>query len=248
MASELILVIEDCPVNLKLTRLLLVSEGYRVLTAHSGEQALEVLHNYHPDLILADIQMPGMDGLTLTRHIKHDERTCQMPVIALTALAMVGDMEKALDAGCDGYLAKPIQIRHFRGHIRDFLDCHAGRNGNTAIQPAGTLQPIPAPVFHDLRHRFQEEGCAEPHQWLSQLRASFRPDDVTKKVHQWVVHQWVRAGALFGFGSVNRTARDVETVLRERPVDQGELRESLVALNAHFEASCCGCSAPGEAA
>src|SRR5262249_60650954 len=98
MAGEPILVVDDTPVNLKLTRILLINEGYRVLTAASAEEALELLRSYHPDLILADIQLPGIDGLELTRRIKRDEQMRDIAVVALTAFAMAGDEQKAIEA------------------------------------------------------------------------------------------------------------------------------------------------------
>ena len=99
MAGEPILIVDDTPVNLKLTRILLVNEGYKVSTAASAEEALELLRSYHPRLILADIQLPGMDGLEMTRQIKGDERTRDITVVALTAFAMKGDEQRAIAAG-----------------------------------------------------------------------------------------------------------------------------------------------------
>src|ERR1039457_6467223 len=119
MAAEPILIVDDTPVNLKLTRILLVNEGYAVLTASSGEEALELLRSYHPRLILADIQLPGMDGLEMTRRIKQDERTRGIAVVALTAFAMKGDEQKAMDAGCDGYITKPIDTQIGRASCRE---------------------------------------------------------------------------------------------------------------------------------
>src|SRR4029077_10366175 len=107
MAGEPILVVDDTPVNLKLTRIVLANEGYKVLTAASAEEALELLRGYHPDLVLADIQLPGIDGLELTRRIKKNETTRDISVVALTAFATKGDEQKAIDAGCDGYITKP---------------------------------------------------------------------------------------------------------------------------------------------
>src|SRR4051794_39559300 len=122
MAGEPILIVDDTPVNLKLTRILLVNEGYTVLTAASAEEALELLRSHHPGLILADIQLPGMDGLEMTRRIKGDPATRDIRVVALTAFAMNGDEEKALDAGCDGYITKPIETRTLGERIRKYLD------------------------------------------------------------------------------------------------------------------------------
>src|SRR5215471_17775053 len=122
MAREPILIVDDTPVNLKLTRILLTNEGYRVQTAASAEEALELLKTYRPELILADIQLPGMDGLEMTRRIKQDPATKDITVVALTAFAMKGDKQKALAAGCDGYITKPIDTRALGESIRKYLD------------------------------------------------------------------------------------------------------------------------------
>src|SRR5690242_18739791 len=140
MAGEPILIVDDTPVNLKLTRILLVNEGYKVLTAASAEEAIEILRSFHPYLVLADIQLPGMDGLELTRLIKADEETRDIMVVALTAFAMKGDERRALDAGCDGYITKPIDTRALGERIRTFLD----RRGVTVAGPT----PPPAESEH----------------------------------------------------------------------------------------------------
>src|SRR6266478_9782903 len=122
MAGEPILIVDDTPVNLKLTRILLLNEGYKVLTAASAEEALELLRGYRPRLILADIQLPGMDGLEMTRRIKQDPATRDITVVALTAFAMKGDEQKAIEAGCDGYITKPIDTRTLGSRIREYLE------------------------------------------------------------------------------------------------------------------------------
>ena len=108
MASESLLVVDDNPQNLKLARVLLTGEGYSVRTATDAEDALRILEGFTPRLILMDLQLPGMDGLELTTKLKADPRRRNILIIALTAYAMKGDEEKALAAGCDGYVAKPI--------------------------------------------------------------------------------------------------------------------------------------------
>jgi two-component system cell cycle response regulator DivK len=108
MAHEPILVVDDNPQNLKLARVLLRIEGYEVRTAVDAEEALRVLESFAPRLILMDLQLPGMDGLELTRRLKADPARRGIIVIALTAYAMKGDREKALAAGCDGYVSKPM--------------------------------------------------------------------------------------------------------------------------------------------
>lgn len=110
MAGEPLLVIDDNPQNLKLTRRLLVGEGFAVQTAVDAEQAIVVLETYRPRLILMDLQLPGMDGLELTRRLRSDPHHAHVVILALTAYAMKGDEQKALAAGCDGYITKPIHI------------------------------------------------------------------------------------------------------------------------------------------
>src|SRR5690348_7217393 len=111
MPGEPILVVDDTAVNLKLTRMLLLHEGYEVRTAASAEEALDLLETFPPRLILADIQLPGIAGLEMTRLIKANPRNADVLVVALTAYAMKGDEEKARQAGCDGYITKPIDTR-----------------------------------------------------------------------------------------------------------------------------------------
>ena len=119
--SAKILVVDDNPINLKLVSDVLEFEGHEILKAGDAEEALIVLAGTLPDLILMDIALPGMDGLTLTRKLKAEERTCHMRIVALTAFAMKGDDQKALSAGCDGYITKPIDTRKFPAQVATFL-------------------------------------------------------------------------------------------------------------------------------
>jgi CheY-like chemotaxis protein len=106
-----VLVVDDNVTNLKLLEYLLQAKGYDVHTASDGESALCLVHELKPELVLMDLQLPGMDGLTLTRKLKADPRTHDVIVLAVTAYAMKGDEERAREAGCDGYIAKPIDTR-----------------------------------------------------------------------------------------------------------------------------------------
>jgi len=121
MAGEPILIVDDNAINLKLARVLLAGEGYVVRTATDAEEALDVLETFTPALILMDIQLPGMNGLELTRRLKADEARRHIVIVALTAYAMKGDDEKARAAGCDGYLAKPIDPDTLPGSIAGYL-------------------------------------------------------------------------------------------------------------------------------
>ena len=108
--QKVILVVEDHPQNLELVTDLLESAGYRVLTATTAEEGLVLTSAHAPDLVLMDIRLPGLDGLTATRMLKEDPATRTIPVIALTAYAMPEDRERIRDAGCEGYLTKPLKI------------------------------------------------------------------------------------------------------------------------------------------
>jgi CheY-like chemotaxis protein len=120
-AAPLILVVEDNEVNQLLTASVLDREGFAVEVAGTPQQAMELLATHQPDLILMDIQLPGMDGLALTRRIKADPATAGITIVALTAHAMTGDREQTLAAGCAGYISKPIDTRTFGNLVREFL-------------------------------------------------------------------------------------------------------------------------------
>lgn len=108
---SLILIVDDNPTNLKLVTFLVKSHGHEVVTASDAETATAAVVARRPTLILMDLQLPGIDGLELTRRLKADPETRSIPIIALTAYAMKGDQEKALAAGCDDYVTKPIDTR-----------------------------------------------------------------------------------------------------------------------------------------
>src|SRR5215471_12648350 len=113
MAEKKILLVEDNPVNRRLATFLLRSQGYQVSEAATAPAAFAILEKEHPDLIVMDIQLPGMDGLEVTRKLKEQPATADIPVIAVTSYAMKGDREKALAAGCAGYVTKPIDKTTF---------------------------------------------------------------------------------------------------------------------------------------
>ena len=117
-----VLIVDDNPQNLKLARLVLATEGYDVRTAIDAEQALRVLEEFMPRVILMDLQLPGMDGLELTRLLKADPARRSIQIIALTAYAMKGDDAKALAAGCDGYITKPIDADHLTAMVAEFMN------------------------------------------------------------------------------------------------------------------------------
>ncbi len=119
--SSLILVVDDNDAGLLLTCAVLQLDGFQVDSASSSSEVLERLRARRPDLILMDVQMPGQDGLSLTRQLKADPATVAIPIVALTAHAMAGDREQALAAGCSGYISKPIDTRTFGAQVQAFL-------------------------------------------------------------------------------------------------------------------------------
>ena len=121
MPSQTIFIVDDHPVNLELVKVVLTLEGYEVHTATDAESALSALSELTPDLILMDVQLPGMDGLELARRLKSDPHLRNSRIVALTAYAMKGDQEKALAAGCQGYLSKPIDTRTFPKVVAHYL-------------------------------------------------------------------------------------------------------------------------------
>jgi CheY-like chemotaxis protein len=129
-AGSLALIVEDNPDNLLLTRALLQRAGYRTAEARSAEEALEQIEDRQPDLILMDVQLPGRDGLSLTRQLRGDPRLAGVPIIALSAHAMPGSQDAAAAAGCDGYMTKPIDTRSFAQQLRELVAARQQRNGD----------------------------------------------------------------------------------------------------------------------
>lgn len=129
MSGELILIVEDNEKNLKLVRDLLQFKGYRTLEAKTAQDGISLAESGQPDLILMDIQLPDGDGITALRQLREEARTASIPVVALTAFAMKNDRERFLDAGFDGYLDKPINVKEFPEKIRQF--CEQGHKSDS---------------------------------------------------------------------------------------------------------------------
>ena len=122
MPSARVLVVEDNDMNMQLVEYLLEEGGYSIVKAASGEEALSIARGGDPvDLILMDIHLPGIDGLSVVREMKAEPRTSAVPILALTAHAMRGDKDRFLEAGCDGYISKPIDVKTFLSSIRTYL-------------------------------------------------------------------------------------------------------------------------------
>ena len=123
MAGELVLIVEDNEKNMKLFRDVLVATGYRTLEATTGEDAVSLALSHTPALVLMDVQLPGIDGVEALVRLRRDARTETIPVLALTAQAMHGDRERFLEAGFDGYLAKPMDVAELLRTVQE----HCGR-------------------------------------------------------------------------------------------------------------------------
>jgi CheY-like chemotaxis protein len=121
MKTKTILVIEDNELNMKLVKGLIKMGKFRMLEAIDAESGIQLIREQRPDLVLIDIQLPGMDGLSATKIIKADPELKDIPVVALTSYAMQGDEDKALAAGCTGYITKPIDTRNFLETVSQYL-------------------------------------------------------------------------------------------------------------------------------
>ena len=226
MPGAPILVVDDAPVNLKLMRLLLTHEGYEVRTAERAEDALEMLSDYRPELILADIKLPGMNGLEMTRQVKENPRTRPIRVVALTACAMQGDREKALNAGCEDYISKPINTAALASKIREVLARHP--NTYSAEQTAGAAfddSSHSRAAIESLRRRFLEDGCDSSRRLLESLNRGF---DAAFAARQ--AHEWIGTAGLLGYTRIAGLARQGEEALREEPVNLSRLRSLLTDL------------------
>ncbi|HWC98138.1 MAG TPA: response regulator [Candidatus Sulfopaludibacter sp.] len=230
MAGESILVVDDAPVNLKLADILLRREGYQVHAVPDAEEALRVLRNFLPRVMLVDIQLPGIDGLELTRRVKQDPRTQSMTVIALTASAMDGDEERALAAGCDGYITKPIDTQTLGARIRQYMD-RANQAAAVPSVPDLPSPPLPGGLtlshleLESVRRRFLEEGALQCRQLLLDLNSQF---DVARAGR--LLHRWIGAGGALGYTDITAYSQFVEGLLRAPRLDTAALRESLSEL------------------
>jgi CheY-like chemotaxis protein len=121
MTPARVLIVDDNELNLEIAAHVLRRDGFEVATAHDGRAALARLAERLPDLVLMDIQLPGLDGLTLTRQLRDDPTTRHLVIVAFTAFAMKGDRERMIAAGCDGYIAKPIDVARFADQVRAHL-------------------------------------------------------------------------------------------------------------------------------
>jgi CheY-like chemotaxis protein len=231
MRTDSILIVDDTPVNLKLVRVLLSRQGFDVRTASTAEEALEVVQTFRPSLVLADIQLPGMDGLEMTRRLKADPNTSGIVVLALTAFAMKGDEQKAFEAGCDGYITKPIDTRSFPALIRQYL---SKSNGSAAEAPPATLPATTAPATQkQVQQAFLAEGMQQSGRLISSLGSGFNTVEALS-----VVQRWASNAGTAGLPEISHYARELESLLQQN--GRGSMvrtRELLVRLARAFAES-----------
>jgi two-component system cell cycle response regulator DivK len=220
--NDPVLIVEDTPVNLKLVRFLLTREGFDVRAAASAEEALDILKDFRPRIVLTDIQLPGMDGLELTRRLKSDPSTSHVVVLALTAYAMKSDEKRAFDSGCDGFITKPIDTRNFSKLIQQHL-------GQIDEAP-GSSHPLPQQedpqevLLREIRQSFATDGTEQVQQLINAQDARF--DSAAAKV---TAHRWKGAAAQVGYLEISQKARELEDVLQQNGPDSVERRRGLLA-------------------
>lgn len=233
-ARKTILLVEDDPTSLKLTAKGLRAEGHVVHIASNAEQALTALSTLRPDLMLVDLQLPGMSGLELTRLVKQDAELNQITVVALTACTAQDTRQSAQEAGCSGYLTKPIDPRTLSMRVHEYLNGErdtraACADARPAAEPDSVSSLLPEPEMEEIRRSFLAEGATQSKQFLASLDFAFDANALSR-----AVHQWVGSAGLLGFARISDLAREVETLLRTPSFTVGQLRVSLSDLAGAF--------------
>jgi len=227
MPNDSILVVEDTPVNMKVVRVLLTRHGFDVHTAGTAEEALDALRHFRPELILTDVQLPGMSGLELTRKVKSDPSTRDIVVLALTAFAMKKDEQNAYEAGCDGYITKPIDTRTLPDVIRQFL-----RNSRAA-QNANQPDELDDSALDEIRQEFVTGGAQQVSFLISSLGKGFDPSEL-----RVTAHRWAGSAGSVGYPEITKVARELESELQQNgSASPHRVRELLDRLSGMFSAA-----------
>jgi two-component system cell cycle response regulator DivK len=235
MANETILIVDDAAVDLKLTDILLRKQGYKIHVTTDGEQALGLLRSIHPDLMLVDIRLPGMDGLELTRRVKLDPSMRDIVVVALTASAGEDDKDRALQAGCDGYMTKPIETLTLARRVRGFLEQRSAPAPPDAAPAAEEPGAFPGGItlspseLESVRRRFLEEAVLRCQHLLEGLDLKF---DIPRSMR--ISRDWKEAARVLDYPVLSLLAGEVEKVLESRPLDLELLRDALSNLLVGF--------------
>lgn len=198
MDGQRILIVDDDPMSIKLVRALLTGEGYMVRSAESAEEALAVLKTFDARLILIDIQLPGVDGWELASRLRNDPTMDKTCIVALTAYAMEGDEQKARNAGCNGYITKPIDVRTLRSVVSQFL------------KEDNSPEPLPSngdndDLLGELRNNLLAEGMDQIPTLLANLEKEFNVDTARR-----FFHRWAGIAGTLGYSEITRQARKLE--------------------------------------
>ena len=223
MSEENILVVDDAVVTLKLIATVLRNSGYKVQLHSTAEQALSSMNTMRPDLLLVDIQLPGMDGLELTRRIRQQTRLQNIVVIAMTASVREGIEQEARDAGCNGFIAKPVEPKALAAQIRGFLEREpeepAGKDELRSVLGKFSLS---GPETETLRRDFLDEALRQSQRLLATFDTQF--DSVAAKQ---LLYRWIGTAGLLGYEAISREALAMEPLLAATPRDMARLREAL---------------------
>jgi DNA-binding response OmpR family regulator len=238
--GETILIVDDSAVTLKLSAIALRSAGYRVHLCSNAEQALMTMGTMTPDLMLVDIQLPGMDGLELARQTRQNPRTSNVLIIAFTAMD-VEDMHHAFEAGCDGYISKPFDIELLRERVGALLGGSSESppaDAGTAVPAEPTSRPLTlaGPEMDALRRKFLTGALRDVRRMLEFLGQGFEAAAASRMLHEWIGS----AGAL-GYPKIAEHARRGEQLLAESNWSRAKMRtildELAVLLSAPPEAA-----------
>ncbi len=226
MAAVQILVVEDHDLQSKLVRFLLEEAGHGVQTAASAEEALEILRSFFPDLILMDLQLPGMDGLELTRLLRLDPIHATRPIIALTAYTHPSDLQKAREAGCNGNISKPIDATTFARRVGRFLN----HNQDSCADVPCDSQDLLA----ELRNNFLAEGLEQASRILKDLKSD--PGCSTELIER-VLHRWAGMAATLGFPGISDQARKIEASISSGSPEFQEVENAIEIARRRFSSA-----------
>jgi two-component system, cell cycle response regulator DivK len=230
MPGAPILVVDDAATNLKVIRMALTHEGYEVRTAERAEEALEMLSSYRPELILADIELPGMDGLDMARRVKENPQTSDIRVVAFTADNRSDTRQRAFGAGCEEYICKPIDASTLAAKVRDLLARPRGTRTSPKAEAArGAMFGFAGPEIETLQHRFLTYGAERSRQLLDSLNG---PSDAPAAAEQ--LHQWARSAAILDYAEIAALAERGEEQLRQELWHAPDLRELFTELYIAF--------------
>ena len=217
VGNKSILIVEDNQMNVQLVRVLLAGEGYDLRTAFDADEALNVLATFKPGLVLMDIHLPGKSGLELTRQLRANPEMSSISIVALTGYGRKDDEQSCLNAGCDGYIAKPINTSTFPATIRSIIE----KKSRAVPKAQGDFRDL----LRDLRNEFITEASAEVAELLS---AEFQAD---RSRLLRALHRWAGVAGTLGMPGVTDQARKTEVFVEStEEVEVPAVREAIEEL------------------